>query len=411
MTDWSKVALRRVSRVVNGGTPTPDESNWGGDFPWATPVDIGAARGRISATQRTLTAAGVASGSRIIPANSILVSTRAPIGYVAITSAPMAFNQGCRGLVPTDQVDARFLYHHLTSSADELSRRGQGTTFLELSAEGLAGVEVHLPPLEEQQRIADFLDAETARIDRLIDLKIGQVGLLEARKRSAVSELSEHLISRFGAIELRYVMSGIEQGWSPQCEERLAGPNEWGVIKAGCVNGGRFNEEQHKTLPADVMPRIQYRLRSGDLLMSRASGSVELIGSVAVVPDHVGKMLLCDKVYRLRVDARRGSAEFLAFMLRSHANRERIKLGISGAEGMANNLPTAVVKGCVVPAAPLDVQERSVVELQHDLSAIEELQRLITGQVSVLAERKQALITAAVTGQLDVTTARRADLS
>ncbi|MEU8110860.1 hypothetical protein [Micromonospora sp. NPDC048947] len=281
----------------------------------------------------------------------------------------------------------------------------------ELPWERFRRIEVELPAMEEQWRIADFLDAETARIDRLVELKLGQARLLDARKQGLISELSEHLIALFGVVQLRHVMLEIEQGWSPQCEERAAGPNEWGVIKAGCVNGGKFIEEQHKTLPADVAPRIQYRLRSGDLLMSRASGSVDLIGSVAVVPDHVRKLLLCDKIYRLRVDPRLSSAHFLAFMLRSHTNRERIKLGISGAEGMANNLPTAVVKSCIVPAAPLDVQERSAVELQRDISAIEELQHLIAAQVSLLMERRQALITAAVTGQFDMTTGRGADLS
>lgn len=142
--------------------------------------------------------------------------------------------------------------------------------------------------------------------------------------------------------------------------------------------------------------------------MSRASGSVDLIGSIGVLPEGLpSNLLLCDKIYRLCMDRTRMSPDFVALMLRTHRVREEIKLGISGADGMANNLPTATVTNLPLPDVPLSMQGRVVDELQAQHGVTQAAQQLLKSQLAVLAERRQALITAAVTGQFDVTTAGR----
>lgn len=83
------VQIRRLARLANGGTPTADDIYWGGSVLWATPVDLARVDGgTISTTSRTLTAAGVRTGSATIPARSVRLSTRAPIGYAAVTASP-----------------------------------------------------------------------------------------------------------------------------------------------------------------------------------------------------------------------------------------------------------------------------------------------------------------------------------
>ncbi|MFF9489080.1 hypothetical protein [Streptomyces sp. NPDC014676] len=139
--------------------------------------------------------------------------------------------------------------------------------------------------------------------------------------------------------------------------------------------------------------------------MSRASGSTELIGSVGIVPEIEHNLLLCDKVYRLGLDSRLGRTDFVAHMLRSHMVREHIKMGISGGEGMANNLPTAVVKDCVLPKASLSMQASTARKLDEDFSRTARVRNALQRSIKLLAERRQALITAAVTGQFDVSTA------
>ena len=137
--------------------------------------------------------------------------------------------------------------------------------------------------------------------------------------------------------------------------------------------------------------------------MSRASGSVELIGSIAVLPEKIpDQLLLCDKVYRLRMDRTRMIPHFVAFMLRTLQVREEIKLGISGADGMANNLPTVTVTNLPLPDVPLGQQGKMANELNTVWQSVRETRQKLSEQLSVLSERKQALITAAVTGGISV---------
>ncbi len=307
----------------------------------------------------------------------------------------------------------RYAAWALSSSfvSDQVSSLTRGSTRARINLEVVRDIQLPIPSLEEQSRIVNFLDAETARIDRLIHLRSQQVNLLTSRHLSRLSEISSALTERFGEIYLRYFIARIEQGWSPQCEDRLADAGEWGVVKAGCVNTGRFDQLQHKALPGNIEPRREYQLRLGDLLMSRASGSPDLIGSVGFVRELDSNLLLCDKIYRLSVDRTRAKADFVAHMLRSHQSREHIKNGISGAEGMANNLPTRVIRECIVPNVPIGLQDQIAADLDRDIEKTERARAVLERSILLLTERREALISAAVTGQLDVTTARRASVA
>ncbi|OHV56810.1 restriction endonuclease subunit S [Pseudofrankia sp. BMG5.36] len=306
-------------------------------------------------------------------------------------------------------VGSRFLRYSLASSPTQslIEELKGGMGVPHLFQWDINRLPVPLPPPDEQRRIADFLDAETGRIDRMIGLHRSQLGLVASRTRAHLHQLAEDLSREHGVVKVRHVLRKIEQGWSPLCEERPVEGEEWGVVKAGCVNGGAFDASQHKSLPAGIPPDPRFRLAPGDLLMSRASGSVELIGSIAVLPEDLPpRLLLCDKIYRLRMDRTRMAHEFVAFMLTTHRVRELIRIGISGADGMANNLPTATVTNLPLPDVPLAKQDAVIRELAARRGMAQESARALTQQINLLAERRQALITAAVTGQIDVTTAR-----
>ena len=166
---WQLASLDVVAQIVNGGTPRSDVPDyWGGDVQWLTPKDMGQMSCReIASTPRTITEAGLRNSSaRMVPANSIILSTRAPIGHLAINTQPMAFNQGCRGIVPSDQLDHEFLYYFLLASRSALDGLGTGATFKELSAAALKSFQIPLPPLDEQRRIVAVLDQTFAATDR-----------------------------------------------------------------------------------------------------------------------------------------------------------------------------------------------------------------------------------------------------
>ncbi|NCU34161.1 restriction endonuclease subunit S [Candidatus Saccharibacteria bacterium] len=161
------VKLGDVCQIVNGGTPkTGVAEYWDGDILWITPKDLGKIKDRETAhTSRQLSQAGIDNSSaKVIPAHSVILSTRAPIGHVVINTKPMAFNQGCRGLIPGDCIIAEYLYYFLKLSKKYLNELGTGTTFRELSTGALKGVDLPLPSLDEQKKIVERLDVAFERI-------------------------------------------------------------------------------------------------------------------------------------------------------------------------------------------------------------------------------------------------------
>lgn len=165
---WRTVALKDIGRIAGGGTPsTSDPDNFGDAHPWITPKDMSRQRARfMSAGERGISERGLAnSAARIIPAGSVLISSRAPIGLTSIAAVPVTTNQGCRSFIPGDEADSLFMYYLLGAMTDEFERRANGSTFKEISGTSLGSIEVQLPPLAEQRGIAATLGALDDRID------------------------------------------------------------------------------------------------------------------------------------------------------------------------------------------------------------------------------------------------------
>ena len=167
---WEIKTIGEVCEIYNGGTPSTNiPEYWDGGIQWITPKDMGKSKEMyVSHCERTITQEGVEhSSAKVLPERSVIVSSRAPIGYVAINEVPMATNQGCKGFVLGKEIYPEFLYYFLLSSTELLNKLGTGATFKEVSGKKLAGIELPLPSLPEQQRIVDILDREFAKIDAL----------------------------------------------------------------------------------------------------------------------------------------------------------------------------------------------------------------------------------------------------
>lgn len=174
------VALGEVAEIVGGGTPKSGvEEYWNGDVPWATPKDLSQLDGHyITKTPRNITANGLANSSAaLLPTNSVLFSSRAPIGHVAINTVPMATNQGFKTVVPREGVShSKYLFHWLRANRRFMESLGNGATFKEVSKATVSKVEIPLPPLPEQRRIAAILDHADA---------------LRSKRREALAHLDE----------------------------------------------------------------------------------------------------------------------------------------------------------------------------------------------------------------------------
>ena len=164
--NWQSKPIGDVFKVVNGGTPkTGVASNWDGPHAWITPAEMGNLETPfISESRRTLTDEGLRTGAELVPAGSIILSSRAPIGHLVINGIPMAFNQGCKGLIPSPAIDTKFAYYFLLTNVPLLESLGTGATFKELSGGKLKEVLFQFPELGEQRRIVTLLDEAFANI-------------------------------------------------------------------------------------------------------------------------------------------------------------------------------------------------------------------------------------------------------
>jgi type I restriction enzyme, S subunit len=160
------VKIGDFARVISGATPkTGIDEYWDGDIFWATPKDLSKFEGKyIGSTIDKITEAGCKSCSTVIlPPNSVLLSSRAPIGHLAINSVPMSTNQGFKSLILDPSLaDSSYIFYWLRSNREFLNSLGRGATFKEISKSIVQEIEIPLPPLEVQKRIASILDAADA---------------------------------------------------------------------------------------------------------------------------------------------------------------------------------------------------------------------------------------------------------
>lgn len=162
MTEWKECTIADIGTVVNGATPsTKKKENYeGGNIAWVTPKDLSNFSARyISRGERNITEVGLKSCStRLLPANSVLFSSRAPIGYVAIAQNEICTNQGFKSVIPNKETDPLFLFYLLKYNKDVIENMGSGTTFKEVSGNTMKGIRVKVPvSINEQRKIAGIL--------------------------------------------------------------------------------------------------------------------------------------------------------------------------------------------------------------------------------------------------------------
>lgn len=276
-----------------------------------------------------------------------------------------------------------------------------------------------LPPLDEQCRIAAFLDRETAKIDAMIAKKERLVELLHEKRTAVISHAVTkgldptvlmkdsgvdwlgQIPAHWDAVRLARFVGNIEQGWSPQADDRRAVEDEWAVTKLGAVFKGRFRSAEHKALPADLQPETRYEVRDGDFLLTRAN-TPELVGDVCVVRKPRRKLMLCDLIYRVQVDERTVLKQFLALALLSRLGRYQITREARGSSQSMVKLSQGHVRSLVIARPDLEEQGRIIKVVEGETSKLDSLIAKVRDGIEKLQEYRNALVTAAVTGKIDV---------
>lgn len=165
---WESTKIGEIAEVVGGGTPkTEVEEYWNGEIKWFTPSEIGKTK-YIFDSERHITNEGLKNSSaKLLPKNTILLSSRATVGEISIASTECSTNQGFQSLITKNNVDNEFIYYLITTIKNEFLRRSSGSTFLEISKNEIKRIPINIPELSEQNKISNLFSAIDNKIEML----------------------------------------------------------------------------------------------------------------------------------------------------------------------------------------------------------------------------------------------------
>lgn len=189
---WEVKKLKFLASVHNGSTPKSTVKEfWDGDIAWISPQDISSIKDiYIHNSLRTITQKGYDNcGTYLVPKNSIILTTRAPIGNIAIATKDLCTNQGCKSIVVNKNNEYKYIYYLLVIFKKTLQSLGTGTTFLELSTTNLTSFYMPTPSQEEQKQIVKYIETETSKIDEVINQIQKECELIKEYKISLISEV------------------------------------------------------------------------------------------------------------------------------------------------------------------------------------------------------------------------------
>jgi len=424
--NWDAKRVKHVSHLVTSGSRGWAEF-YADDGPLFIRIGNLTERGidlDLADLQHVQVPAGAEGARTRVKQGDVLVSITALIGAVGLVRNAIGesyVNQHLALVRPTSLIDARWLAYVLRSQLgrDQFMLRMYGGTKVGLGLDDVREVAVPLPPLHVQRVLANLLDRKTAAIDTLIAKKERLTELLQEKRQALITQavtkgldpnvpMKESGVEWLGAIpahwtaqKLRHRIRRIEQGWSPSCENSEAEEGEWGVLKVGCVNYGGFRDSENKALPLDLKPLPELEVRMGDVLVSRAN-TRELVGSAAYVERTRSRLLLCDKLFRIHYRASDTDPRFLVLLLQSDLCRFQFEREATGASGSMQNIGQDSVRRLLFGWAPLEEQRQIVRNVGATTARLDTLKSRLEAHIEKLREYRQALITAAVTGKIDV---------
>jgi type I restriction enzyme, S subunit len=201
--------------------------------------------------------------------------------------------------------------------------------------------------------------------------------------------------SSLGSTAVGDVLLRIDAGWSPLCDEDPPGPGQWGVLKVSAITSGRYLPEESKALATGMAPRPDIEVKRGDIIMCRANGAKDLVGSVALVPDPPARLMLSDKTLRLVADPTIVDSTYLYHYLTSWHTKAQVARLLNGGTGQ-NNISQDCIRSIKIIVPALDEQRR-VAEILDSVDADISASSTMIGKLesvssALVAERLALLI-------------------
>lgn len=403
---WEILPIKRLAKTSAGATPSSgNEKYWDGSIPWITPADFKTETKYVIEGARFITEWGLKSCSaKIVPANSVVFSKRAPVGQLSITRQPLCTNQGCISCVPKPIVDSTFLFYLLSIYKDIFESLSGGTTFKELSQQSFNDFRVSLPPLEEQKAIVAYLDSATSKIEVAIAQQQKMIDLLNERKQIIINKavtkgldpnvkMKESGVEWIGEIPEHWEMRRLKTILYVK-DKRNSDPNAVLLSVYTSIGVKPRKELEEKGNKATTV--INYKIvNKGDLIVNRLLAWMGAYG----LSNYEGVTSPDYDVYTFRIGYNRNYYE--TYFRNTQFKSDCFKYG-HGIMLMRWRTYSDQFLNIVVPVPPIEEQERIFEFLEPHINKIHGAIEKCNSMISLLQERKQIIINNVVTGKVKV---------
>ena len=423
------MTIADIGEVYGGGTPPARQAiNFSDDegIPWVTPADMSGRTGAyIRRGRRNLSEVGLrTSSARVLPSGTVIFSSRAPIGYCAVSANPITTSQGCKNVVLRPQHVPEYLMLYLRHSRAYAESLASGTTFLELSAAKMKTVTVPLPPPEEQAVIVVALDHLLGRIETI-------EGMLRSVPHMCNSETERLLSAAYDGrlTETWRQRAGGKTGAAKQTSsetstdneafayeevkvsEMLAIPIQNGLsirgqdtppgiraLRLSALRSMRVDLDDVRYLPIPSKRATRYELAGGDVLVSRGNGTKSLVGRASLAGAPNEQTIYPDTAFRLRTDPTRVDPAWLTFVWNAPQVRLRIERKARTTTGIWKIRQADVIDD-MLPFPSIEEQREIVCILRGSLGRIDALTRIATQALDNLEKLRETLLSLAFRGE------------
>ncbi|MDH0726912.1 restriction endonuclease subunit S [Stutzerimonas stutzeri] len=419
---WQLRRLKHMARFSGGGTPARDNPEfWSGDIPWVSPKDMKSEL--ITGAEECVTAAGLSgSSSSMVPAERVLMVVRSGILKhtipVAINSVPVALNQDMKAIwLDTDYLSSPFFMRWVQGLNDDLLKvwLKQGATVESIEQDYLSDTLIPVPPVSEREQIVQRLDRETARIDALIEKKTRFIELLREKRQALITHavtkgLDPNVTMKDSGVEwlgevpehwavkrlkfIAAVQTGIAKGKDNAEKDTVEVP----YLRVANVQDGYLDLDEVATIEVSTADLPRYLLQPGDVLMNEG-GDFDKLGRGHVWHGEIEPCIHQNHVFAVRPHG--VSSEWLNTFTSSAA----AQFYFMGRSKQSTNLASISSSNLMELAVPLPSEEeqRLILDRLHrQASQVNALLAQTERSIELLKERRAALITAAVTGQIDL---------
>ncbi|WP_318509792.1 restriction endonuclease subunit S [Photobacterium leiognathi] len=340
---WPLVKLGSLCKIVRGSSPRPkgDPRFYGGTVPRLMVGDLTRDGKVVTPKIDFLTEEGAAK-SRPMKSGDFIVAVSGQPGQPCILAIDACIHDGFAGLRDLDisRVDKDYLYQFMLHTKQKLSSSAVGAIFKNLTTDQLRELQIPLPPLEEQKRIAAILD----KADAIRQKRKQAIELADEFLRSVFLDMFGDPVTNPKGWEERKLITGlykVQSGWSAKGESFPCASNELGVLKVSAVTSGYFKEYENKFVSREIVPEGKSLLfpRKGDLLFSRAN-TRELVAATCIVTRDYDNVFLPDKLWKVEPNEDL-IPEFLHMLIQQPRFKERLTSQATGSSGSMLNISKA----------------------------------------------------------------------